>query len=477
MPFDLSKIQLYPRRDLTRSRQPSGRHAILRPKLLVGQTNDPLEQEADHIADHVMRTPGHPVAVSSVSQQASRQCPECEDGTPALRPKPTGSHAACVDTAPSIVDDVLGAPGQPLDIGAQEFFGGRFGYDLSLVRIHTDPRAAESAHAVGARAYTVGSHVVFGAQQYSPLTNEGRWLLAHELTHVAQQDPSLPANRVRLPQIGMNRSQSSAHKTEASQPVVRRQQIPGTVIDTEPVLSLDQPTSSRSAKSSGTAKQKPGQSLKERIPTATSAADGALRAITHAKNMHDQQDPAIWFDSWGNDLRDNNLNGVIDEKAEQGIPDGAHYGRIFDAKVCTDPSDTVDRCPPADQGTIKVQYKVCIDIPIESYKAAGANVSTSRWIPTFFGELSKKPNWTVWKKPAEPSELLAGDIVAADNAAHQHAGIVDAGFIDNVINLPGPTSSRKYHLFNPGGKNDMVSVPRMLFEAVLKIDWVARLNK
>jgi len=193
--------------------------------------------------------------------------------------------------------------------------------------------------------------------------------------------------------------------------------------------------------------------------------------------MHDQQDPAIWFDSWGNDLRDNNMNGAIDEKAEQGISDGVHYGKTFSAKVCKDPSDTIDHCPPKDQKTIKVQYKVCIDIPIESYRAAGANISTSRWIPTFFSEMRKKPNWTVWKKPAAPPQLLDGDIVAADNAEHGHAGIVDTGLINNVINLPGPTSSRKFHLFNPSGTNDMVSVPRLLFESYLSIDWVARLNK
>ena len=91
--------------------------------------------------------------------------------------------------------------------------------------------------------------------------------------------------------------------------------------------------------------------------------------------------------------------------------------------------------------------------------------------------MSKKPNWTVWKKPAAPPQLLDGDIVAADNAEHGHAGIVDTGLINNVINLPGPTSLRKFHLFNPSGTNDMVSVPRLLFESYLSIDWVARLNK
>ena len=88
-----------------------------------------------------------------------------------------------------------------------------------------------------------------------------------------------------------------------------------------------------------------------------------------------------------------------------------------------------------------------------------------------------EPNWTVWKKPAQPDSFLDGDIVAADNAEHQHAGMIDTGIVNSVINLPGPTSARKFHLFNPSGKNDMITVPRMVFEGYLGIEWVARLNK
>lgn len=434
--------------DVTRTREASHRHGIMQLKVSVGQAGDPLEREAERIADGVIRTPGqHHPAVSSAPQQPSRPC-QCGEGTQAKQAKIAGSQPASLAEAPPVVDDVLRAPGQPLGANDLEFFQRRFRHDFSHVQIHADRRAAESVHAVGARAYTVGSHVVFGAQEYAPATRDGRRLLAHELTHVVQQGP-----------------------------ILRRQPISAPVIDSESGLLPDPAIASHGAKSPKARPPQPVPHPAERIPTATSASDGALKAISHAKSMHDQQDPALWFDSWGNDLRDNNMNGAIDEKAEQGISDGVHYGKTFSAKVCKDPSDTIDHCPPKDQKTIKVQYKVCIDIPIESYRAAGANISTSRWIPTFFSEMSKKPNWTVWKKPAAPPQLLDGDIVAADNAEHGHAGIVDTGLINNVINLPGPTSSRKFHLFNPSGTNDMVSVPRLLFESYLSIDWVARLNK
>ena len=60
-------------------------------------------------------------------------------------------------------------------------------FDFSPVRLHQTSEAAQSARALNARAYTRGNDVVFGAGQYSPQTEEGRKLLAHELTHVVQQ--------------------------------------------------------------------------------------------------------------------------------------------------------------------------------------------------------------------------------------------------------------------------------------------------
>ncbi len=77
--------------------------------------------------------------------------------------------------------------GEPLSQSDRAFFEPRFGYDFSHVRVHGDVRAAESARAVNALAYTVGQDVVFGPGWYAPGTNEGSHLLAHELTHVVQQ--------------------------------------------------------------------------------------------------------------------------------------------------------------------------------------------------------------------------------------------------------------------------------------------------
>ena len=78
------------------------------------------------------------------------------------------------------------------------YFEPRFGRDFSHVRVHTDAKAAESARVVNARAFTMGHNVVFGAGQYAPGTTMGKRLVAHELTHVMQQESGQPKNLQRL---------------------------------------------------------------------------------------------------------------------------------------------------------------------------------------------------------------------------------------------------------------------------------------
>jgi peptidoglycan hydrolase-like protein with peptidoglycan-binding domain len=117
---------------------------------------------------------------------AGGECEECKkkrEGTlqrAAINPSP-------VHDVPPIVHEVLRSPGQPLDAAARAYMEPRFGYDFSSVRVHTDTKAAESARAVNALAYTVGRDVVFRTGRYAPATQAGQRLLAHELSHVMQQ--------------------------------------------------------------------------------------------------------------------------------------------------------------------------------------------------------------------------------------------------------------------------------------------------
>lgn len=111
------------------------------------------------------------------------ECEECKKKK--LQRRANG--AATKATAPPIVHDVLRSSGQPLGTGTRSFFESQFGHDFGKVRVHTDARAAESARAVNAQAYTVGSSMVFGLGRFSPQSISGQALLAHELTHVMQQ--------------------------------------------------------------------------------------------------------------------------------------------------------------------------------------------------------------------------------------------------------------------------------------------------
>jgi hypothetical protein len=163
----------------------------LQAKLRINEPGDEYEREADRVADQVMRMPDAPVDGRSPPSAA----------TPLVQRSVRAGNVTDVGTAPSIVQDVLSSPGEPLDAATRAFFEPRFGHDFRQVRVHSDAGAAESAAAVDALAYTVGSHIVFGSALLAPGTTRGRRLLAHELSHVVQQHGV--AMR-REPELGMD---------------------------------------------------------------------------------------------------------------------------------------------------------------------------------------------------------------------------------------------------------------------------------
>jgi Domain of unknown function (DUF4157) len=143
----------------------------LQRKLRVGASNDPLESEADRIAEQVMTTPAHP-RVSSVARRIQRA---------------SGPSTGATETVPESVPVALVRGGRPLDAAVQQDMEQGFGHDFSQVRVHTGSAAERSARDLSAQAYTVGHDIVFGTGGFAPQTHEGRQLLAHELTHVVQQ--------------------------------------------------------------------------------------------------------------------------------------------------------------------------------------------------------------------------------------------------------------------------------------------------
>jgi len=164
-------------------------------KLRIGEPDDIYEKEADHVAERIMQMPEPATVPEPRAGPASppiaihRKCTRCQDNDDEkkiIRKTSGTTHAS--SEVPSIVHEVLGSSGQPLDHATRTFFEPRFGYNFGRVRIHAGSRAAESARAINALAYTAGTDIVFGAGIYSSGTSRGNSILAHELTHVIQQN-------------------------------------------------------------------------------------------------------------------------------------------------------------------------------------------------------------------------------------------------------------------------------------------------
>jgi hypothetical protein len=187
---------------------------VIQAKLKISQPNDTYEQEADKVADEVMRMPdkqhiadsslrsiayGHsssaignkPYAIShtpklKITPLVQRQVEEEEKEI--LQTKKVSSQIPKVTPELEPQINAIRGGGQPLPKSLRNYFEPRFGYDFSQVRVHTDTRAAQSAETLYAQAFTLGRNIVFGPREYAPETGAGRRLLAHELTHTIQQN-------------------------------------------------------------------------------------------------------------------------------------------------------------------------------------------------------------------------------------------------------------------------------------------------
>ncbi len=176
----------------------------LQTKLRIGAPGDRYEQEADRMADQVIRMPeadvqrqenpkeeeklirSKPLA-GPITPLVQRQGSDQEEDQESILTKTTAGARSEVTS--SIRSDIhaLQGGGRPLSRAERNFFEPRFGTDFSSVRVHNDSRAASAAQSINALAFTFGRDVVFGAGLYEPTTAKGRELLAHELTHVVQQ--------------------------------------------------------------------------------------------------------------------------------------------------------------------------------------------------------------------------------------------------------------------------------------------------
>jgi hypothetical protein len=229
--------------DLRRNLGNEGMQRLLRvhsiqTKLTISQPDDVYEQEADRVADQVMRMPEHtasaksdcpcsngsnngneeiiqskPLYITPLVQRKDdeeeeekvqakseaagdsvliwRQEEEEKEEEPLQAKRDSGESQVVGESTESRIDALQGG-GTPLHPSVRAFMEPRFGVNFSDVHVHTDGDASETARAVHAQAFTVGRDVVFSAGQYDPESESGKKLLAHELAHVVQQNGSEP---------------------------------------------------------------------------------------------------------------------------------------------------------------------------------------------------------------------------------------------------------------------------------------------
>ncbi|MEO6232013.1 MAG: DUF4157 domain-containing protein [Ferruginibacter sp.] len=159
---------------------------FFQPKLIINKAKDTYEQQADAMADKVMRMEQPHSQQGNLSATIlQRKCAACEQEE--LQRKETNNNqTSATNNVESYVGNLSGE-GQSLPGDVRNFYEPRFRYDFSNVKIHTNTDAAKSAQSVNALAYTSGNHIVFNDGGFSPDTDNGKKLLGHELTHVIQQ--------------------------------------------------------------------------------------------------------------------------------------------------------------------------------------------------------------------------------------------------------------------------------------------------
>ncbi|HOY16497.1 MAG TPA: DUF4157 domain-containing protein [Haliscomenobacter sp.] len=190
--------------------------SAIQPKLTINQPGDAYEQEADRMADHVMRMPlknaappmisrihaGAPVQrMCSACAESGSTCSDCAEASkePEIHRKPENADPA---HAPDAVTQRLSqrkGRGNTLPPALQEQMGKAFQSDLSNVRVHTDSEATAMSRDLNAQAFTYGQDIYFNAGKYEPGTAEGRGLLGHELTHTVQQGGDVIQRLITLP--------------------------------------------------------------------------------------------------------------------------------------------------------------------------------------------------------------------------------------------------------------------------------------
>ena len=192
-------------------------HLNIQTKLAINTPGDRYEQEADRVADQVLAASAPSVAI----------------GAPPRIQRFMGQPTGGVEVAPASVGQVVASSGRPLEPALRQDMEQRFSYDFSRVRVHSGTAAEQSAREMNAHAYTTGHNIVFDAGRFAPGTQEGRRLIAHELTHVVQQSGAQSFDAAR----GNGMRNPSPIESHGPTGVVQREVNPKRIASSQDVLA------------------------------------------------------------------------------------------------------------------------------------------------------------------------------------------------------------------------------------------------
>jgi len=200
------------------------------------------------------------------------------------------------ESAPPIVHAVLRLSGEPLEGGARAMFESRFARDFGHVRIHRDAGAARSAAAVGAAAYTVGDHVVFGSGRYDVASDQGQRLIAHELVHTMQQGSRAP-DAGPLPVIGP--AEPAEQEAERLAQVAMGQTLAtGGALTPDPSMPASYPLLTLQSGNRGVARQ--AQHQQQPVPLEEAEANRIPPADRHGLEIAAAGEIALAFTAFSN---------------------------------------------------------------------------------------------------------------------------------------------------------------------------------
>ncbi|NIM95754.1 MAG: DUF4157 domain-containing protein [Anaerolineales bacterium] len=185
----------------------------LQSKPQVGQITPQIQRQIESEEEEEREPVQTKVPDSTSFQRQTEEPEEDEEEEPIQTKHADGANLEVATSLEARISSLRGG-GQPLQSSVRGFFESRFGYDFNRVRVHTDGNANRLAQAVNARAFTRGQSIVFGRGQYAPETSTGRRLLAHELTHVVQQNAGKslrPCSKERITLLSRERSIQCAY--------------------------------------------------------------------------------------------------------------------------------------------------------------------------------------------------------------------------------------------------------------------------